>query len=53
MNLNKPEPKTDKAAAEKDTKFVTVSENVDTESDSQLSKKRRGGLGLQVPSVPV
>ena len=86
MNLNKPEPKTDKAAAEKDTKFVTVSENVDanddeenqpkvktevydatclsqsnyiephpslhvdTESDSQLSKKRKRKLSSRLSS---
>merc|ERR1711974_436981 len=35
MNLNSPEPKTEKAAAEADTKFVTVSENVDANGDEE------------------
>ena len=40
MNLNNSEPtKTDKAAAENDTKFVTVSENVDANGDEENQPK--------------
>ena len=35
MNLNSSEPKNDKAVAENDTKFVTVSENVDANGDEE------------------
>merc|ERR1711974_336701 len=40
MNLNNSEPtKTDKAAAENDTKFVTVSENCDANGDEENQPK--------------